>query len=108
MRLCAESLRPGGRLILFEDAPGPESERDLNRGMLKEIHSQLDSLRAGYLSQSASVAATVGRALACLTYDGSETSQIGFVNTWIMLKDWANQNRCGLFQRVGVGAQTLD
>ena len=33
------------------------------------------------------------RAIESLEYDGSLTSQVGFINTWIMLKDWANQNR---------------
>ena len=90
--LCAGSLRPGGRLILFEDSPGPENERDLDRGRLATIHAELDSLRHA-LPSSVSDLTPLKRALDPLSYDGSETSQIGFVNSWIMLKDWANQNR---------------
>ena len=93
IRRCAESLLAGGRLILFEDAPGPEDEKDLNRGMLKEIHARLESLRRDHLSGSFSNPAKVADTLKSLAFDGSPTSQIGFVNTWIMLKDWANQNR---------------
>ena len=90
--LCAGSLRTGGRLILFEDSPGPENERDLDRGRLATIHAELDSLRHA-LPSSVSDLTPLKRALDPLSYDGSETSQIGFVNSWIMLKDWANQNR---------------
>lgn len=92
IRLCAFSLRPGGRLILFEDSPGPENEGDLDRGRLARIHAELDSLRQS-LPSSVSDLTPLKHALELLNYDGSETSQIGFVNSWIMLKDWANQNR---------------
>ena len=90
--LCATSLRSRGRLILFEDSPGPETERELDRGKLAKIHAELGSLRQA-LPSSISDLTPLRRALEPLTYDGSETSQIGFVNSWIMLKDWANQNR---------------
>lgn len=89
---CAKSMRPGGRLILFEDSPGPENERDLDRVGLAKIHAELDSLRSALPSSGADLA-PLRQVLEQLTYDGSPTSQIGFVNSWIMLKDWANHNR---------------
>jgi hypothetical protein len=66
---CAKTLRPGGRLILFEDAPGPEHERDLDRAGLAKIHAELDSLRNA-LPSSVSDLAPLRKVLDSLSYDG--------------------------------------
>lgn len=88
---CAGALAPRGRLILFADVPGPVNPEQLDTDELANLHRQLSGLR-DFLGGDPSPS-EVRSALDGYSYDGSPTSQIGFVNTWIMLKDWVNQNR---------------
>jgi hypothetical protein len=88
---CAQALAPGGQMILFVDAPGPANPDDLDVAELTKIHGELSTLR-DCLRRDPSPR-DVRAAIENLSYDGSPTSQIGFANTWIMLKDWVNQNR---------------
>jgi uncharacterized protein YjbI with pentapeptide repeats len=88
---CAEALAPAGRLILFVDAPGPADHSDLDAAELSKIHTQLSTLRT-FLGGDPSPAEVLAK-IESFSFDGSATSQIGFTNAWIMLKDWVNQNR---------------
>jgi len=95
---CARALRPGGRLILFEDTPGIVEGNvppDLSQTL-----AELDTLRHilgkdvdNVQRDLAPEPDDVVRALADLDYDTSAAELIGFANTWIMVKDWANLNR---------------
>jgi pimeloyl-ACP methyl ester carboxylesterase/uncharacterized protein YjbI with pentapeptide repeats len=91
IRECAESLRPGGRLILFVDAPGP-SEGPIDREQLATVHDELGRLRR-ILTDDAYEPAEVAREIIGRWHDATPIGQMGFVNAWIMVKDWANLNR---------------
>jgi uncharacterized protein YjbI with pentapeptide repeats len=88
---CADALSAGGRLVLFADAPGPTSETDLDQTKLEKIHGELESLR-NFLTEDPPPDKVLQK-LETMSFDDSPTSQIGFTNTWIMLKDWVNHNR---------------
>ncbi len=98
IRECARVLRPGGRLILFEDTPGPENEQT-DAAALEQVVAKVDSLRRradgtdGVLVDTDCEPHDVASALAELEFDDSATGRIAFANSWIMLKDWANLNR---------------
>ena len=98
MQECARSLRPGGRLILFEDTPGivdGDVPRDLSQTLsgLDRLRRKLgDDVEDGQHDKACEPEDVVN-ALAGLSYDTSAAQLIGFANTWIMVKDWANQNR---------------
>jgi SAM-dependent methyltransferase len=96
---CARVLRPGGRLIMFEDTPGL-SDGDTKADSLAEVQSHLDVLRHRLGEDVENVGrdagtepADVRTALATHSFGASAAEQIGFANTWIMVKDWANLNR---------------
>lgn len=99
IRECARVLRPGGRLIMFEDTPGlTDGEKEAES--LGEVLSQLDVLRHrlgedvdDVRRDTATEPGDVGGALPTRPFDASAGGQIGFANTWIMVKDWANLNR---------------
>jgi hypothetical protein len=88
---CADALSPGGRLVLFVDAPGPTSGNDLDRVKLDEMCGELESLRK-FLTDDPSPD-QVQQKLQKMSFDGTPASQIAFTNAWIMLKDWVNHNR---------------
>jgi hypothetical protein len=104
IREVAASLMPGGRFILFADTPGSaDGAVDLEK--LRGVHADLDSLRDKLSDGStllrpgrnapASPAqpSEVATLLAERDFDATPLGQIRFSNTWIMVKDWANQNR---------------
>jgi len=95
---CARSLRSGGRMILFEDTPGIV-EGDVAAG-IEVTRAALESLRHTLAEDADDLQRTivfepddVVRALGPLKFDASAADLIGFANTWIMVKDWANLNR---------------
>jgi SAM-dependent methyltransferase len=101
---CARVLRPGGRFILFADTPGSgDGAVDLEK--LKAVHDELESLRETLADGSTVMRggpepaatrtqpAAVATLLAERDFDATPIGQIKFANTWIMVKDWANQNR---------------
>jgi SAM-dependent methyltransferase len=96
---CSRALRPGGSLIIFEDTPGlTDGETDTES--MRKVWSQLADLRqllgaiaTPGLDTADCDAGVVTTALDKLQFDASAAGQIGFANTWIMVKDWANLNR---------------
>jgi uncharacterized protein YjbI with pentapeptide repeats len=99
IRECARVLRPGGRLIMFEDTPGL-SDGDVSAESLEKVLSELDALRHALGEDVDDVQRDTGsepggveRALDGRHFDVSAADQIAFANTWIMVKDWANLNR---------------
>jgi len=99
IRECARVLRPGGRLIMFEDTPGL-TDGDTPPESLDKVLSQLGSLRHVLgedvvdVQRDATVELDqVERALEGRHFTSSGADQIAFANTWIMVKDWANLNR---------------
>ena len=102
LRHCADSLLPGGRLVLFADAPGTRIETMSDGKMCAAVDGyeplpgaaldDLNTLRK-VLGNPCTEPADAERALKGMHYDGTINGQIAFSNTWIMLKDWANGNR---------------
>ena len=95
---CARALHAGGRLILFEDTPGlldgevaPNLSKTLSEleTLRHKLGEDVDDVRRDVAAEPDDVV----RALAGLHYGTSAAELIGFANTWIMVKDWANLNR---------------
>jgi hypothetical protein len=84
---AAEALRPGGRLILFVDAPGPARDTPGELPGLLEGHEALRS----FLMQERDPARVLKR-LGALRFEASDAGRLLFSNLWIMVKDWANLN----------------
>jgi len=96
---CARVLRSGGRLIMFEDTPGL-TDGSADAASLEKVHSQLDILRHALGKDVDDVSRDtalepddVVSALESQKFDATTAGRIGFANTWIMVKDWANLNR---------------
>lgn len=87
---CAETLRPGGRLILFTDSPVSMSPEGYER-----LHQHLEPLRAGGLSIPELRRLLVDDLRLGATADDCAI----FSNLWVMIKDWANRNEHELKNR---------
>lgn len=90
MQSCAAVLRPGGHLVIFVDAPGPETgpiDRT-RREKAVQCHEQLRKLLLDRTTQPHDVKELINA-------DRYRPDPIGewlFVNDWVAIKDWANLN----------------
>jgi SAM-dependent methyltransferase len=89
---CGTVLRRGGHLVLFVDAPGPETATVVP-AVPQEAVTQHDRLRKRLLDlDPATGAGDIARLAAESRYLGDEVGEWLFVNDWISVKDWANEN----------------
>lgn len=92
LRHCFEGLRDGGELVLFADSPGPEDPG--SEGIVEADFAALDGEVRALLDDPDTGLATIReRVVAGLRLGGSPADQARFCNLWVMLKDWANDNR---------------
>ncbi len=92
-RWIAGVLRPGGALLLFADTPGPDADvsklPDFDGALqaLESLRSVLSRPRLDLQQARAAVARLSFRTWV------PGTARWAFCNAWVLLKDWANDNR---------------
>jgi SAM-dependent methyltransferase len=94
---CNAVLRPGGRLVLFVDAPGAENGPIDSAARVAAI--QRHELLRNLLLNPATHPDEVKRFFSASHYPADSNGEWLFVNDWIAVKDWANLNRHELEHR---------
>jgi uncharacterized protein YjbI with pentapeptide repeats/SAM-dependent methyltransferase len=87
---CAETLKPGGQLILFTDSPVRMSPAGYDL-----LHQYLEPLRAGELSILELRKLLIDE----LRFGATDDDCAIFSNLWVLMKDWANHNEHELKNR---------
>lgn len=90
---CYDSLKPGGKFILFADSPVKPVSEDRYRE-LKEIKDRLHRVATGKLDIT-----TIREQLLGIDFGSSQEEAAFFCNLWVGLKDWTNNNLRELHQR---------
>jgi uncharacterized protein YjbI with pentapeptide repeats len=108
---CARVLKPGGKLIIFADAPAGGTEGSAIQGQLHEDLQDVRNLltshqveESPYASiQSDAVSQTLETLREALisgqSFSDDNFSRAKFANTWIQIKDWSNDNQHELRNR---------
>jgi len=93
IRECFDSLKPGGKFILFADSPVmPVSEERYRE--LMEIKDRLRQVASEKLDIT-----TIREQLLGIDFGSSQEEAAFFCNLWVGLKDWTNNNLRELQQR---------
>ena len=89
---CFDGLRAGGDFVLFADSPGPLEPAP--HAMSEAEFNRIDhEIRELLLDPEAPLAKVRDTIVHGIQFGGSHTDQARFCNVWVLVKDWANDNR---------------